>query len=67
MEKLTESRYLTINKGLAAEYKVKMVVECDVTGLTEDQVHAYAFDAIWIREQTKLRKFNQRQLDELQK
>ena len=45
--------------------KFTLVVECDITGLNKEQVEDYAFDAIWIKEQTALREMSNKAFEDL--
>ena len=46
-----------------SEDKFVLTVECDMSSLTPEQVEEYAFDAIWIKEQAKLRESSSKTLD----
>ena len=41
----------------------KFEVKCDLSKLTEDQVKEYAFDAIWIKEQSRMRAMSNSALE----
>lgn len=43
----------------------KLEVECDFTGLNEDQIRSYAFDSLWIKEQSRLRALSNKALEDL--
>ena len=48
---------ITANRSIKNETGnvFKFEVKCDLSKLTEDQVKEYAFDAIWIKEQSRMR------------
>ena len=46
-----------------SEDKFVLQVECDMSSLTPEQVEEYAFDAIWIKEQAKLRESSTQTLE----
>ena len=46
-----------------SEDKFVLQVECDMSSLTPEQVEEYAFDAIWIKEQAKLRESSTKTLE----
>ena len=48
-------------------YKVNITAICDFKELSDIEIREYAFDAIWIKEQSKLRKLNNSELNELSK
>ena len=43
----------------------KLTVECDFSGLNEEQLKAYAFDSLWIKEQGRLRALSNKALEDL--
>jgi len=45
--------------------KYTLLVECDLSGLTKEQVEDYAFDAIWIKEQANMRAMSNKALEDL--
>jgi hypothetical protein len=59
MEEVT--RRVTNNTG----HKVVLKVNCDMSGLTSEQIEEYAFDSIWIAEQARLREMSDKNLDAL--
>ena len=56
---ITVTRRIT-NKS---EDKFKLEVTCDMSELTPEQIEEYAFDAIWIREQAKMRDLTTKALE----
>jgi len=45
--------------------KFTLLVKCDLSGLTEDQIKEYAFDAIWIKEQSNMRAMSNKAFEEM--
>ena len=45
--------------------KFKLEVTCDMSDLTAEQIEEYAFDAIWIKEQAKLRDLTTKALEDM--
>ena len=60
MEEVTR-RVTNTNK-----HKVVLKVNCDMSGLTPEQIEEYAFDSIWIAEQARLREMSDKDLDALE-
>ena len=60
MEEVTR-RVTNTNK-----YKVVLKVNCDMSGLTPEQIEEYAFDSIWIAEQARLRDLSDKDLDAME-
>ena len=56
---------ITSNRSIKNEggNTFKLAVECDLSKLTEDQVKEYAFDAIWIKEQSRMRAMSNNALE----
>ena len=56
---------ITSNRSIKNEggNTFKLAVECDLSKLTEDQVKEYAFDAIWIKEQSRMRAMSNSALE----
>jgi len=45
--------------------KFTLLVDCDFSDLTDEQVREYAFDAIWIKEQATLRATSNKGFEDL--
>jgi len=45
--------------------KFELMVSCDISGLTQEQIEEYAFDAIWIKEQSTMRAMSNKAFEEL--
>jgi len=56
---------ITANRSIKNEAGnvFKFEVKCDLSKLTEDQVKEYAFDAIWIKEQSRMRAMSNSALE----
>ena len=48
------------------KHKVVLKVNCDMSGLTPEQIEEYAFDSIWIAEQARLRDLSDKDLDAME-
>jgi len=42
-----------------------LMVNCDMSGLTTEQIKEYAFDAIWIKEQSNLRALSNKAFEDM--
>ena len=58
---MKKNRSITNDSG----NKFRLEVECDFTGLNEDQIRSYAFDSLWIKEQGRLRALSNKALEDL--
>jgi len=45
--------------------KFTLMVECDFSGLKNEEIQDYAFDAIWIKEQSNLRSLSNKAFESM--